>query len=77
MTMYQHVSLPNDRACGWPSNFGGNNAVNQPASSAHIGGVNLLLCDGSVRFVSDKISLATWRAVGSRNGGEVINGNDF
>ena len=34
------------------------------------GGVNLLSCDGSVRFVSDSIDLDTWHALGSRNGGE-------
>src|SRR5262249_42031919 len=42
-TLYQHTGLPNDRACGWPGTFGGNNAVNHNASSAHTGGVNLLL----------------------------------
>jgi prepilin-type N-terminal cleavage/methylation domain-containing protein/prepilin-type processing-associated H-X9-DG protein len=48
----------------------------KPARSRHSGGVNLLLADGSVRFVSNTISAATWQAVGSRNGGEVI-GSDF
>lgn len=44
--------------------------------SYHSGGVNVLLMDGSVRFVSNGISLTTWRALGTRNGGEVL-GSDF
>jgi prepilin-type processing-associated H-X9-DG protein len=47
-----------------------------PANSGHTGGVNLLLCDGSVHFVSNSISLTTWSALGTRNGGEVL-GSDF
>jgi prepilin-type processing-associated H-X9-DG protein len=46
------------------------------ARSHHPGGVNLLLGDGSVRFVSNNINLSTWRALSSPNGGEVL-GNDF
>ena len=46
------------------------------ASSYHTGGVMVGLCDGSVRFVTKSVSLATWRAVGTRNGGEVI-GSDW
>jgi prepilin-type N-terminal cleavage/methylation domain-containing protein/prepilin-type processing-associated H-X9-DG protein len=42
------------------------------ARSRHTGGVNLLLGDGSVRFVSSSISAATWRQVGTRSGGEPI-----
>jgi hypothetical protein len=34
--------------------------------------VNVLLGDGSVRFVSDTIALATWRALGTMDGGEVV-----
>jgi prepilin-type N-terminal cleavage/methylation domain-containing protein/prepilin-type processing-associated H-X9-DG protein len=44
--------------------------------SYHLGGVNVVLMDGSVRFVNNSISLPTWRALGSRAGGEVI-GTDF
>jgi hypothetical protein len=32
----------------------------------------MLLMDGSVRSVSSSISLPVWRALGTRNGGEVI-----
>jgi prepilin-type processing-associated H-X9-DG protein len=41
------------------------------ARSGHAGGVNLLLADGSVRFVPNSVNPDTWRYLGSRNGGEV------
>jgi len=44
------------------------------ARSSHNGGVNALNCDGSVRFVTDSISLDVWRALGTMNGEEVFNG---
>ena len=69
--MYGHASMPNDRLCAFPQNM----TQTMPASSGHINGVNLLLCDGSVRFVSNSISVPTWRAVGTRNGGDTIGGD--
>lgn len=43
------------------------------ARSYHTGGlVNVLLMDGSVRGVSKSIKLATWRALGTRDGGETV-----
>ncbi len=42
------------------------------ARSNHPGGVNALLGDGSVRFISETISLDTWHALGSVSGGEVL-----
>ncbi len=42
------------------------------ARSRHPGGVNAALCDGSVRFVTDTIALATWQALGSMDGGEAV-----
>src|SRR5262249_49133134 len=45
------------------------------ARSRHTGGVNVSMCDGSVRFVSNNIQLTTWRQLGTMNGGEVITGN--
>jgi prepilin-type processing-associated H-X9-DG protein/prepilin-type N-terminal cleavage/methylation domain-containing protein len=46
------------------------------ARSFHSGGVNVAFCDGSVRFVRNGIQLELWRALGTRNGGEVVN-TDF
>ena len=40
--------------------------------SYHPGGVNALLLDGSVRFVASSIEQGTWRALGTREGGEVV-----
>ena len=42
------------------------------ARSNHTGGVNLMLCDGSVRFISENIDQGIWRSLATRQGGEVI-----
>jgi prepilin-type processing-associated H-X9-DG protein len=44
--------------------------------SYHAGGANAVLLDGSVKFVTNAVSQATWRALGTRAGGEVV-GTDF
>jgi len=44
--------------------------------SFHTSGANFLMGDGSVRFIIDSIAQATYTALGTRMGGEVI-GNDF
>jgi prepilin-type N-terminal cleavage/methylation domain-containing protein/prepilin-type processing-associated H-X9-DG protein len=40
--------------------------------SAHPGGCNISLCDGSVRFFREALSLITLQALSTRAGGEVI-----
>jgi prepilin-type N-terminal cleavage/methylation domain-containing protein/prepilin-type processing-associated H-X9-DG protein len=40
------------------------------ARSRHPGGVQIMLADGSVRFIRDSISMTLWRNIGSRAGGE-------
>jgi len=47
------------------------------ARSFHAGGVNVLFADGHVRFAKDSTNLATWRAIATRNGGEVISADQF
>jgi prepilin-type N-terminal cleavage/methylation domain-containing protein/prepilin-type processing-associated H-X9-DG protein len=42
------------------------------ARSRHPQGVNASMCDGSVRFYRNTISLTTWRALGSMAGGETF-----
>jgi prepilin-type N-terminal cleavage/methylation domain-containing protein/prepilin-type processing-associated H-X9-DG protein len=46
--------------------------VFQAARSRHTGGVNTVLGDGSVRFVSDTVTLEAWQAAGSTHGGESL-----
>ncbi len=41
------------------------------ARSRHAGGVNVLLGDGSVRFLANGVALPTWRALATRASGEV------
>jgi prepilin-type N-terminal cleavage/methylation domain-containing protein/prepilin-type processing-associated H-X9-DG protein len=40
--------------------------------SRHPGGVNVLLVDGSVRFIRETIDLATWRGLGTISGAEPV-----
>jgi len=55
-----------------PCQSNGSDNLIQSARSMHTGGVNVLLADGSVRFVSNTINATTWTNLGSRTGGEVI-----
>ena len=42
------------------------------ARSMHPGGVVTAMCDGSVRFTTDDISLYAWQALGTPKGGEIL-----
>ncbi|QDV32754.1 DUF1559 family PulG-like putative transporter [Tautonia plasticadhaerens] len=80
-SIYNHVAPPNWKGqdCGMASAIAdvpGEHAI-VSARSDHPGGVNVLLGDGSVRFVKDSVNLEAWRALGTRNGGEVISADQF
>src|SRR5262245_40805039 len=71
-TYYSHTLTPNSkfRDC-----IRGNSILDRAhlaARSFHPAGVNLVLGDGSVRFVSNTVNEATWRAVGSKGDGDQI-----
>jgi prepilin-type N-terminal cleavage/methylation domain-containing protein/prepilin-type processing-associated H-X9-DG protein len=42
------------------------------ATSNHPGGVNIVFCDGSARFIQNSIAIQTWWALGTKNGSEVV-----
>ena len=65
---YQHIGPPNSRSCG----FQPASKAAMTASSRHAGGVHVLMGDGAVRFANSNIGIATWRALGTRNGREVV-----
>jgi len=80
-SMYNHMGTPNWKGqdCGAASSITdtpGEYAIIS-ARSAHPGGVNMLTGDGAVKFVKDSVNLQSWRALGTRNGGEVISADAY
>ncbi len=75
---YNHYYTPNSSNCDCVTNdlTTYTSMAFRAARSRHSGGVNLLVGDGSVHFVSQTVSPGTWRALATRGGGEVI-GSDF
>jgi prepilin-type processing-associated H-X9-DG protein len=60
---------------GLNSGSGGTNedcGANFPLTSAHTGGCNICMADGSVRFITQSIPIGTLQALATRNLGEVV-----
>ena len=71
---YNHVMPPNGWSCaGQHTDWAGSHT----ASSRHPGIVNTLLADGSVRAVKGTVSLAVWRSLATKSGGEVVSSTDY
>jgi prepilin-type processing-associated H-X9-DG protein len=70
-TSYNHAQEPNGRI---PDGLDIGPSYNGIATARgeHPGGVNALMADGSTRFVSSSISRPVWRALGTRNGNEIV-----
>ena len=71
-TSYWHVAPPNARSCMFPPA-----RIATTANSRHAGGVNMTMADGSVRFIKNSINILSWRALGTRNGGEVLSADSL
>jgi prepilin-type N-terminal cleavage/methylation domain-containing protein/prepilin-type processing-associated H-X9-DG protein len=70
---YSHNMLPNEPSCHHMfggTDWGGDTMM--AAGSLHTGGAQILLADGSVRFVSENMDTSTWWSLGTRNGSEVL-----
>jgi len=68
--MFSTDRAPNDPRCDCKAP--NNGCTNFAARSAHPGGVNIGMCDGSVHFISDSISVTVMRAIGTKRGREVV-----
>jgi prepilin-type processing-associated H-X9-DG protein len=80
---YFHFMTPNSISCADTNAEGvagapwGGSISAISANSNHPGGINVGFADGSVKFIKDTISLPTWWALGTRNGGEVISADSY
>lgn len=76
---YDHLLPPNRGGC-WnlpddgsdPTGASAFHYVAIASSSDHPGHVNVLLADGSVRTMSEGISIDVWRKIGTRDGAETV-----
>lgn len=65
-TTFSCFESPNPNHPDWGAEFGSGFFA---ARSRHSGGVNVAMCDGSVRFVSNTMDRNAWRQIGAMNDG--------
>ena len=82
-TLFNTVVPPNSKTWAWNTcqhycaGCAPSEAVFSNAQSNHPGGVNVMMADGSVRFVKDSVSQLIWMSLGTRNGGETISSDAY
>jgi prepilin-type N-terminal cleavage/methylation domain-containing protein/prepilin-type processing-associated H-X9-DG protein len=78
-TMIQTVTTPNSVQWTYCSgaNGSGSAATFSESDSYHPGGVNVLIGDGSVRFIKSSINQLIWMALGTKSNGEIIGADQF
>ncbi|MBX6316549.1 MAG: DUF1559 domain-containing protein [Isosphaeraceae bacterium] len=80
MTLFNTIATPNYYQDDWThcSSIGSTAlAALSNADSYHPGGINVLMADGSVKFIKDAINQRTWWALGTRAGNEVVSSDSY
>ena len=78
-TLIQTVATPNSTQWSYCSgaNGSGSAATFSESDSYHSGGVNVLMGDGSVRFVKSTINQVVWMGLGTKAGGEILSADSY
>jgi prepilin-type N-terminal cleavage/methylation domain-containing protein/prepilin-type processing-associated H-X9-DG protein len=80
-TLFNTVAPPNSmpwNSCSDQcSGCGANDTEFSNAQSNHPGGVNVLMADGSARFIKNSINPLTWMQLGTRGNGEVLSSDSY
>ena len=71
-TAYTILNLSTPNGCNGTSSGGSNSGI---ARSWHVGGVHVLMVDGSVHFVGDSIDGPTWQSLHTFSEGNVVSIN--
>ena len=66
---YMHLNTPNTHHCHF-QNLDSNGDFAVTPTSNHSGGVNVVMVDGHIEFISDDIAPEVWWSIGSRDDGE-------
>jgi prepilin-type N-terminal cleavage/methylation domain-containing protein/prepilin-type processing-associated H-X9-DG protein len=75
-TRFTSIMTPNTWSCDY-GNGGASIRGAHTASSHHAGGVNVMFCDASVKFVKNSIASQTWWALGTKSNGEVVSADSY
>jgi len=81
-TLCNIVALPNDHTlncagCRYAAYTGSDSSNFVPPTSQHPGGVNMLFCDGSVKYIKDSVNRMTWWAIGTKSNGETVSADAY
>jgi prepilin-type N-terminal cleavage/methylation domain-containing protein/prepilin-type processing-associated H-X9-DG protein len=71
-TLYNHYLTPNSKLHDCLGAQVRHNPAWRAARSNHPNGVHVLFCDGHLQFIKDTISPAVWRAIATRDVGEIV-----